>query len=102
MKTTIRALAKENGFDDCPFARAAQANHARQYFSWLQAGNHGEMTWLSRDPARRADPARVLVNAKTVLLPAANYFQGRNPRSEQGKIARYAWGMWGPAKTCQF
>jgi epoxyqueuosine reductase len=92
MKTTIRALAKEHGFDDCRFARAAQANHAMQYFSWLQSGNHGEMTWLSRDPARRADPARVLVDAKTVLLLAANYFQGPDPRSEQGKIARYAWG----------
>src|ERR1700719_3217282 len=92
MKTTIRALAKEHGFDDCRFARAAHANHAMQYFSWLQSGNHGEMTWLSRDPARRADPARVLVDAKTVLLLAANYFQGPNPRRLKGKIARYAWG----------
>jgi epoxyqueuosine reductase len=92
MKTTIRALAKKHGFDDCRFARAVQALHANEYFSWLRAGNHGDMTWLGRDPARRADPARVLADVKTVVVLATNYFQGRNPRRQNGKIARYAWG----------
>jgi epoxyqueuosine reductase len=92
MKTTIRAIAKKHGFDDCRFAKAVQASHACEYFSWLQTGNHGDMTWLGRDPARRADPARVLVEAKTVLVLATNYFQGPNPRRHKGKIARYAWG----------
>ncbi len=92
MKTAIRTLAKQSGFDDCRFARAVQAPHATEYFSWLQSGHHGEMTWLSRDPARRADPARVLVDAKTLLVLATNYFQGGNPRQPKGKIARYAWG----------
>ena len=32
MKTTIRALAKEHGFDDCRFARAVQAPHAMRIF----------------------------------------------------------------------
>jgi epoxyqueuosine reductase len=92
MKTAIRTLAKQSGFDDCRFARAVQAPHATEYFSWLQSGRHGEMTWLSRDPARRADPARVLVDAKTLLVLATNYFQGGSPRRAKGKIARYAWG----------
>jgi epoxyqueuosine reductase len=92
MKTTIRALAKEHGFDDCRFAKAVQAPHAIDYFSWLESGNHGQMTWLERDPPRRADPARVLVDAKTVIVLATNYFQGRNPRQHDGKFARYAWG----------
>jgi epoxyqueuosine reductase len=92
MKTIIRALAKEQGFDDCRFARAVQAAHASEYFSWLETGNHADMTWLGRDPARRADPAQVLVDAKTVLVLAMNYFQGSTPRRLKGKIARYAWG----------
>jgi epoxyqueuosine reductase len=92
MKNAIRTLAEQSGFDDCRFARAFQAPHATEYFSWLQSGRHGDMTWLSRDPARRADPARVLVDAKTLLVLATNYFQGGNPRQPKGKIARYAWG----------
>ena len=92
MKTTIRALARDHGFDDCRFTRAVRAPHASEYFSWLQTGNHGDMTWLGRDPVRRADPALVLADAKTVLVLATNYFQGSNPRRPKGRIARYAWG----------
>ena len=92
MKNEIRALATSCGFDDCRFARAGQAPHSLEYFSWLRAGSHGGMTWLGRDPARRADPSRVLFNAKTLLVLAKNYFQGPNPRYHAGKIARYAWG----------
>jgi epoxyqueuosine reductase len=86
MKTGIRALAKEHGFADCRFAKAAPAPHAIDYFSWLESGNHGEMAWLERDPARRADPGRVLLGAKTVLVLDTNYFQGRNPRQHLGKL----------------
>ncbi|MBV8141550.1 MAG: tRNA epoxyqueuosine(34) reductase QueG [Verrucomicrobia bacterium] len=92
MKTIIRTLAKEQGFDDCRFARAVQASHAAAYFSWLEAGNHADMTWLGRDPVRRADPAQILADAKTVLVLAMNYFQGPTPRRLKGTIARYAWG----------
>jgi epoxyqueuosine reductase len=92
MKTALRALAKEKGFADCRFAQAVQAPHATEYLSWLQSGNHGEMAWLARDPARRSDPTRILADAKSVLVLAANYFQGASPRDLHGKIARYAWG----------
>jgi epoxyqueuosine reductase len=92
MKTVVRDLAKQHGFADCRFARAVEALHAAEYVSWLQSGKHGDMAWLERDPARRADPARVLIDARTVLVLAANYFQGRSPRQQSGKIARYAWG----------
>jgi epoxyqueuosine reductase len=93
MKTEIRELAENCGFDDCRFARAVQAPHALEYFSWLQKGGHADMAWLGRDPARRADPSRVLTDAKTMLVLAKNYFQGPNPRRQPGKIARYAWGI---------
>jgi epoxyqueuosine reductase len=33
-----------------------------------------------------------LSEAKTVVVLAANYFQGPSPRQKEGKIARYAWG----------
>jgi epoxyqueuosine reductase len=92
MKTTIRALAKKNGFDDCRFARTARAPHAIEYFSWLRSGGHGDMDWLSRDPPKRTDPGRVLVGSKTLLMLAMNYFQGQNLRRQQGRIDSYAWG----------
>jgi epoxyqueuosine reductase len=92
MKRAIKLLAKEQGFDDCRFARANTAPHAEAYFSWLQNGAHGDMEWLSRDPARRSDPGRVLPGARSLIVLAKNYFQGPNARPVPGKIARYAWG----------
>jgi epoxyqueuosine reductase len=92
MKSAIKLLAKEQGFDDCRFARADAAPHAEAYFSWLQQGAHGDMEWLSRDPARRSDPGRVLAGARSLIVLAKNYFQGPNARPIPGKIARYAWG----------
>jgi epoxyqueuosine reductase len=92
MRTRIRELARNCEFDDCRFARATQAPHASEYFSWVQTGGHADMAWLGRDPARRADPSRVLLGAKTLLVLAKNYFQGPNPREQPGRIARYAWG----------
>jgi epoxyqueuosine reductase len=92
MKSKIKALAKKNGFDDCRFAQAVEAPHAIEYFAWLQAGSHGDMAWLDRDPTRRTDPARVLAGARTLVVLAMSYFQGTNPRRRDGRIARYAWG----------
>jgi epoxyqueuosine reductase len=92
MKTEIRDLARKCAFDGCRFARAVQAPHASEYFSWLQSGGHADMDWLGRDPPRRADPLRVLPDAKSLLVLAKNYFQGPNPRQQSGRFARYAWG----------
>jgi epoxyqueuosine reductase len=92
MKSAIRLLAKEQGFDACGFARASAAPHADAYFFWLRQGAHGDMEWLSRDPVRRSDPGLVLPGAQTLIVLAKNYFQGTATRFHPGKIARYAWG----------
>jgi epoxyqueuosine reductase len=92
MKTRIRELATQCGFDMCRFGRAGPAPHSAQYRRWLQSGAHGEMTWLARDPVRRSDPTLVFPATKSIVLLARNYFQGPHPRMHPGRIARYAWG----------
>jgi epoxyqueuosine reductase len=92
MRTIIRKLAKEHGFEVCRFAKAAPASHATAFFSWLESGHNGQMEWLNRNPKRRTDPDLVLPGARTVLVLATNYFQGANPRIPAGRFARYAWG----------
>src|SRR5262245_12832469 len=92
MKTSIRDLAKQLGFDQCRFARVGPAPHFAEYHSWLQSGAHGEMAWLARDHTRRSDPSLLLPGAKTLLLLAKNYYQGPSLRVHSGRIARYAWG----------
>jgi epoxyqueuosine reductase len=67
-----------------------------RYREWIEAGRHGEMAWLAKDPARRADARLVLEGAATVLSVAEPYFQGELPGPTvdrpRGRVARYALG----------
>lgn len=90
----VKLWAAELGFSDCRIAAATEAPHAAKYHQWLAEGKHGEMAWLARDPARRADPRIVLPGCRSVITLALNYYPGDKPSEhpEPGyRIARYAW-----------
>jgi epoxyqueuosine reductase len=91
----VKQWAAEAGFDDCRFAKAAEASHAREFLDWINQGKHGDMAWLERNPHRRCDPREVLPECRTVICLALNYFPGNKPFPENHpggyRIARYAW-----------
>ncbi len=91
----VKHWAAEAGFDDCRFAKAGTASHAKEFLNWIERGKHGEMAWLERNPHRRCDPREVLPGCRTVICLALNYFPGNNPFPENHpggyRIARYAW-----------
>ena len=91
----VKHWAAEAGFDDCRFAKAGTASHAKEFLNWIEHGKHGEMAWLERNPHRRCDPREVLPGCRTVICLALNYFPGKNPFPENHpggyRIARYAW-----------
>src|SRR5690349_3057093 len=113
VRAQIVTLARESGFDLCRFARADAPEHALQFREWLDRGEGGEMNYLARNAKKRCDPQQVLPKAKTVIVLALNYFQGKGvdpveagvspakPLSAAdtaattvtGRIARYAWGV---------
>jgi len=114
MKNRIRQRALELGFDDCRFTSANPPESAQQLRAWLAEGRHGEMAYLGRNEAKRAEPERVLAGARSIITLAASYavggdsiqysvFSGQNERGEKqhnnrapaqdrstGLIARYA------------
>ncbi len=109
MKTAVRQRALELGFDDCRFTTAAAPDSAGKFQDWLAAKNHGEMSWLERQPEKRVEPQRVLAEARSVICLAASYaeavesresrvesltlapeFSTLGPRASTGLIARYA------------
>ncbi|HEY3777385.1 MAG TPA: hypothetical protein VGL35_04955, partial [Rhizomicrobium sp.] len=57
LKVALTREAQALGFDcigvTAPDAISLAANHFREF---LDAGAHGDMDWLARDPQRRADP----------------------------------------------
>jgi len=73
MKDAIRQRARELGFDDCRFTTAAPPESAAHFRSWLEAGRHGGMSYLSRSAEKRANPQLVLPGARSVIALAASY-----------------------------
>ncbi len=91
----IKARALEIGFSKVGIARAE--NLSAEYDrlqDWLARGYHGEMRWMERDPAQRADPRRFWPPARSVIVVALNYYTPRqhDGASDTGKVSRYAWG----------
>ena len=104
-KESIRREAQALGFGGVGFARADESPHAGRLRAWLEAGRHGTMHWIARDPGRRSDPRAVLSGARTVISVTVPYYRGdwpsepngavaeRSPHApSRGRIARYAWG----------
>ncbi len=103
----IKRLATTLGFDAVGIASVPSPSEAvpappagflaqlrQRLLTWLDAGRHGTLSWLARDPDRRADPRRVLPGCRSVIVVAMNYDTGHHaPASADiGRIARYAWG----------
>jgi epoxyqueuosine reductase len=83
------------GFDKVGVAPAdALTEEGERLGLWLARGFHGRMSYMARDPQRRADPRLLLPSAKSVVSVALNYFrpEKHTDSPEAGKISRYAWG----------
>ena len=91
----IKQKALELGFHRAGIARAeALANEGSQFLEWLNRGYHGNMSWLEREPEKRADPRLIFPEARSVLCVAMNYYTPSEHEGDawKGKISRYAWG----------
>lgn len=107
LSETIKAEARSLGFDAVGISRlpipsdhqTAQAHDRRELFLsrlryWLSRNFHGTMAWMERDPAKRADPQRVLPGCRSVISVGMNYLTNHRAHEQSGfgRIARYAWG----------
>jgi epoxyqueuosine reductase len=90
-KDTIRAKAREIGFDAVRFARAETSAAAkRQFAAYLAEGRHGDMAWMNDTAARRADPQVLWPDARTAIMLALNYGPDSDPRGLQRHTDRAA------------
>ena len=94
LKTRLVSLAKEIGFDSCRVVACNAPAHASDFREWLRDGAHGEMNYMLRGEEKRCDPERILPDARSIVVFALNYFEGKTPHRgvATGRIARYAQG----------
>lgn len=92
----VKERARRLGFDLAAFSSVEVPLEDRDFFmEWCARGMGADMAWLSRDPARRADPRAFHPDALGVLVLGVSYFQGPvppAPAAPAGRVARYAWG----------
>jgi epoxyqueuosine reductase len=90
----VREAARALGFYKVGISPARPLPHPDRLDRWLASGMHGETAYLERQAPRRADPRRILEDARSLVVVAMNYHSGRallaDPR--RGRISRYAWG----------
>ena len=92
LKSELVDRARGVGFDLCRISQAEAPKHSEKFERWIAAGAHGEMQYLERGVAKRADLQMVLPGVRSVVSLALNYWQGEDANEFPGKIARYAWG----------
>ncbi len=94
LKTALQALAADLGFLRVGFAPVTATPHHDVYERWIASGEHGEMDYLARHMAERADPRARLASARTAMVLAMPHHPGpvSDPGGLTGRVARYAWG----------
>jgi epoxyqueuosine reductase len=94
LKAQLVSFARDIGFDSCRVVACNTPQHANDFRKWLREGAHGEMKYMQRGEEKRCDPQSVLSGARSIVVLALNYFQGKTPHRgvATGRIARYAWG----------
>ncbi|MXZ73437.1 MAG: tRNA epoxyqueuosine(34) reductase QueG [Acidobacteria bacterium] len=93
----VKRMAREAGFDLCGIAPAEAFPELKYFDEWLAAGYAGEMRYLSRSAARRADARNVVPAARSVVALGVIYNTDRPYSTEvddpdAALISRYAWG----------
>lgn len=88
LEERLKAQAYAAGFDLAGIATLGPVGTAPAFDAWLAAGYAGEMGWLGKHAALRADSTRPEPGMRSALVVALDY-GGRQPA---GPVARYARG----------
>ncbi len=90
----IKEKANNLGLMDCTILPVSFLEEEKSPFeSWISAGMHGEMAYMSRNTDKRLNPELLVENAKTIIVVLQNYFPSKtliNP--DAPIISKYAYG----------
>ena len=98
LRTALSREAIALGFDCIGVAAPdAIAQAAQRFREFLEAGAHGEMDWLARNPERRTDPRGLWADVRSVIMLGVNYGPEDDPLAilqarSKGAISVYAQG----------
>ena len=92
----LKQTASDEGFDICRITHPHSIPEARERLrAFLDNGYHGDMDWMARDPERRAHPAELWSQVRSVIVLGMNYAPAEDPLPDlhvrdKGVISVYA------------
>ena len=94
---SVKARAREVGFDLCGIAPAEAFRELSFLREWLARGYAGEMAYMTRTADRRADVRHVVPGARSVIVTGTLYntvppYADAELPAGVARISRYAWG----------
>ncbi|HET9429240.1 MAG TPA: tRNA epoxyqueuosine(34) reductase QueG [Allosphingosinicella sp.] len=98
LRADLAAKATELGFSAFGIARSdAAPQSAERLRAWLADGRHGDMIWMEESADRRASPAGLWPDVKSVICLGMSYAPGFDPLAlaaspHLGRISVYAQG----------
>ncbi|MBV9786570.1 MAG: DUF1730 domain-containing protein, partial [Chloroflexi bacterium] len=93
----LKAEGQRLGFDLLGITPAVPPPHVEVLDKWFAAGHAGEMAYLARNAARRADPREAVPGSRSIVVCGMHY-RAAEPDPvlwndpSRGQISRYAWG----------
>jgi epoxyqueuosine reductase len=98
LKTALFARAKTEGFDAIGVTRPEAIGAAGERLgTFLHEAMHGDMTWLAAHEGRRADPAVLWPETRSIIMLGMNYGPEEDPLTQlaersRGVVSVYARG----------
>ena len=90
----VKEEALRLGFDDCGIASVQFLEENLSFLKrWIRNDYHAEMNYLSVNTEKRADPAKLVEGAKSVVSVILSYYTGQKQADPSAPIiSRYAYG----------
>ena len=89
----IKQAAIAAGFDHCGIAKAVKLDDdARRLENWLNAGRHGDMSYMANHFDLRVDPTLLVPGARSVITVLKNYYPEQFQPEGVPRISKYAYG----------
>ncbi len=81
------------GFDYCGISKAEfLEEEAPRLEQWLNAGMHGQMSYMQNYFDKRLDPRLLVDGAQSVISLLLNYYPDEQQNTDAPKISKYAYG----------
>ncbi len=93
LTSLIKSEALVQGFDYVGISKAEKLEEESiRLENWLQAGHHGDMSWMEDNFEKRTDPRVLIPGGKSVISVMLNYYPSIAQKFEEPKVSKYAYG----------